>query len=299
MSNSMEHKKKRTRRAFWKDIKFKYKLTIINENTLEEVVGLHVSKLNGISWLVLTIVVLFVIASLIMVFTPLRNYLPGYMNSEIREQVVNNALRADSLQQVLDKQNLYIANIQDIFRGTVKADTIQSIDSLTTLRADTLMDITRRELDFRRQYEEQEMYNLTNIAARTDADGLIFYRPAQGVILRPFDLKQAHPGTDISPEPGGHILAVLDGTVVLSAYTAQSGYVIAVQHAQGFLSVYKHCGSLLKREGDAVTGGEPIALAPAPNDKDNDKESPETGRHLHFELWHQGKAVNPELYIVF
>ena len=103
MSNSMEHKKKRTRRAFWKDIKFKYKLTIINENTLEEVVGLHVSKLNGISWLVLTIVVLFVIASLIMVFTPLRNYLPGYMNSEIREQVVNNALRADSLQQVLDK----------------------------------------------------------------------------------------------------------------------------------------------------------------------------------------------------
>lgn len=282
-------------RAFWKDIKFKYKLTIINENTLEEVVGLHVSKLNGISWLVLAMVVLFIVASLIMVFTPLRNYLPGYMNSEIREQVVSNALRADSLQQVLAKQDLYIANIQDIFRGTVKADTIQSIDSLTTLRADTLMNITQRETDFRKQYEEQEMYNLTNIAARTDADGLIFYRPAQGIILRPFDTRQSHPGTDINAEPGGNILATLDGTVILSTYTAQSGYLIAIQHRQGFLSVYKHCGSLLKREGDVVTGGEPIALA-----RGETAEEPEqTDRHLHFELWHQGKAVNPELYIVF
>ena len=286
--------KKKKHKAFWKDIKFKYKLTIINENTLEEVVGLRVSKLNGISWLVFTIVVLFVIASLIMVFTPLRNYLPGYMNSEIREQVVNNALRADSLQQVLAKQNLYIANIQDIFRGTVKADTIQSIDSLTTLRADTLMDITQREADFRKQYEEQEMYNLTNLAARTDADGLIFYRPAQGVILQSFDTRQSHIGTDINTESGGNILAVLDGTVVLSTYTAQYGYLIAIQHTQGFMSVYKHCGSLLKHEGDAVTGGEPVALAMAAQGEEEYKD-----RHLHFELWHQGKAVNPELYIVF
>lgn len=283
------HKK---RKAFWKDIKFKYKLTIINENTLEEVVGLHVSKLNGISWLVFTMVVLFIIASLIMVFTPLRNYLPGYMNSEIREQVVNNALRADSLQQVLAKQNLYITNIQDIFRGTIKADTIQSIDSLTTLRADTLMDITQREANFRKQYEEQEMYNLTNIAARTDADGLILYRPVKGVILRTFDARQGHPGTDLSTRPGESILSVLDGTVVLSTYTAQYGYLIAIQHAQGFMSVYKHCGSLLKRENDTVTGGEPVALSPS-------SDTPENDKHLHFELWHQGKAVNPELYIVF
>ena len=285
--------KKTRHRAFWKDIKFKYKLTITNENTLEEVVGVHVSKLNGISWLVLIVVVLFIIASLIVAFTPLRNYLPGYMNSEIREQVVSNALRADSLQQAIDKQNLYILNIQDIFRGAIKADTIQSIDSLTTLRADTLMNITQREANFRKQYEEQEMYNLTNIVARTDADGLIFYRPVQGIILRSFDAHQSHLGTDLSTEPNESILAVLDGTVVLSTYTAQYGYLIVIQHTQGFMSVYKHCGSLLKREGDVVTGGESIALATTRNETD------QPDRHLHLELWHQGKAVNPELYIVF
>ena len=124
----MKKKSKRQKLAFWKDIKFKYKLTIINENTLEEVVGIHVSKLNGISVLLSALTVLFVLAALIITFTPLRNYLPGYMNSEIRAQVVQNALRVDSLQLFIDRQNLYMANIKDILRGEVKADTVHSID---------------------------------------------------------------------------------------------------------------------------------------------------------------------------
>ena len=163
-------KKRKKRKPFWKDIKFKYRLTITNENTLEEVASLYVSKLNGISILLFVLLGLFLVAALIVSFTPLRNYLPGYMNSEVREQVVNNALRADSLQQVLERQNLYVMNIQDIFRGDVKTDTVQSMDSLTLLREDSLMERTQREADFRKKYEEAEKYNLTNIAARTDAD---------------------------------------------------------------------------------------------------------------------------------
>ena len=104
--------KRRRSKAFWKNFKFKYKLTIVNENTLEEIVGLRVSKLNGLSVLLCVLAVLFLIASCIITFTPLRNYLPGYMNSEVRTQIVDNALRVDSLQQVLNKQNLYIMNLQ-------------------------------------------------------------------------------------------------------------------------------------------------------------------------------------------
>ena len=101
-------KKRRKNKAFWNNIKFKYKLTIVNENTLEEVVGLHVSKLNGISVLLSVLTVLFLIASLIVAFTPLRNYLPGYMNSEIRAQVVDNALRVDPRGRRVEQQNLNI-----------------------------------------------------------------------------------------------------------------------------------------------------------------------------------------------
>lgn len=126
--------KKKRSKAFWNNIKFKYKLTIINENTLEEVVGLRVSKLNGLSVLLSVLTFLFVIAAVIITFTPLRNYLPGYMNSEVRAQVVENALRVDSLQQLVDRQNLYIMNIQDIFSGKVRIDSVQSMDTLTAMR---------------------------------------------------------------------------------------------------------------------------------------------------------------------
>ena len=142
--------KKKRSKAFWNNIKFKYKLTIINENTLEEVVGLRVSKLNGLSVLLSVLTFLFVIAAVIITFTPLRNYLPGYMNSEVRAQVVENALRVDSLQQLVDRQNLYIMNIQDIFSGKVRIDSVQSMDTLTAMRKDTLMERTKREEEFRR-----------------------------------------------------------------------------------------------------------------------------------------------------
>ena len=203
-------KKKKNRKPFWKDIKFKYRLTITNENTLEEVASLYVSKLNGISILLFTLLGLFIVAALIVSFTPLRNYLPGYMNSEMREQVVNNALRADSLLQVLERQNLYVMNIQDIFRGDIKTDTVQSMDSLTLLREDSLMERTQREADFRKKYEEAEKYNLTNIAARTDADGLIFYLPTRGMVSAPFDAEGKHFGTDIAANPGESVLATLE-----------------------------------------------------------------------------------------
>lgn len=284
--------KKKRHKAFWSNIKFKYKLTIINENTLEEVVGIRVSKLNGISVLLSVLTVLFLIAAAIITFTPLRNYLPGYMNSDVRAQVVENALRADSLQQLVERQNLYIMNIQDIFRGTVRVDTVQSMDSLTTVREDSLMERTQREADFRKQYEETEKYNLTSITARPDIEGLIFYRPTRGMITDKFDADRKHYGTDIAANPGESVLATLDGTVILSTYTAETGYVIEVQHNQDFVSVYKHCGSLLKQEGDAVQAGEAIALV-------GNSGQLTTGPHLHFELWHKGRAVNPEQYIVF
>ena len=173
--------RKKGRKAFWHNIKFKYKLTIINENTLEEVVGIHVSKLNGLSVLLFACTIIFIIAASIIAFTPLRNYLPGYMNSEVREMVVSNALRADSLRLALEKQNRYIMNIQDIFSGKIHVDTIQSIDSLTNLRAEQLMERTKEEEEFRQQYEEKERYNLRAIDNSNAVSGLIFFKPVNGV----------------------------------------------------------------------------------------------------------------------
>ena len=284
--------KKKGKKAFWHNIKFKYKLTVINENTLEEVVGIHVSKLNGLSWLILSVTVIFLIAASIIAFSPLKNYLPGYMNSEIRAQVVTNALRADSLQQMLQRQQLYIMNIQDIFRGNVKVDTVHSIDSLTVLRADSLLEKNKQEEEFIKQYEEKERYNLTNINANTAARNFIFYRPTRGRMIANFNAKEKHFGVDIAANPNESVLATLDGTVILADYTAEMGYVIQIQHKQDYVSVYKHCGALLKKQGDVVKAGDVIALVGKGDSKGK-------GSLLYFELWNKGNAIDPSKYIVF
>ena len=283
---------KNKRKAFWKNFKFKYKLTITNENTLEEIVGIHVSKLNGVSVLLSAVTVIFLIASLIIVFTPLRNYLPGYMNTEIREQVVTNALRADSLQWLLDRQRMYIMNIQDIISGNIKVDSVHSMDSLTETRTEELMERTQAEEEFRKQYEETERYNLTTIDNAQAVPGLIFFRPTRGMVSSGFDANHKHFGIDIAASPNESVLATLDGTVILATYTADTGYVIQVQHSQNLVSVYKHCGSLLKKVGDSVKAGEAIALVGNTGEKT-------TGPHLHFEIWNRGRALDPSNYIVF
>ncbi len=283
---------KNKRKAFWKNIKFKYKLTVTNENTLEEIVGIHVSKLNGLSVLLSVVTVIFLIAALIIAFTPLRNYLPGYMNTEVREQVVLNALRADSLQWVLERQRMYIMNIQDIISGNVKPDSIHSIDSLTEARSEELMERTQAEEEFRKQYEETERYNLTTIDNASSTTGLIFFRPTRGMLSSGFDPNKKHFGIDIAANPNESVLSTLDGTVIMATYTADTGYVIQVQHGQNLVSIYKHCGSLLKKEGDTVKAGEAIALVGNTGEKT-------TGPHLHFEIWNRGRALDPSKYIVF
>ena len=189
--------RKKGRKAFWKNIKFKYKLTIINENTLEEVVGIHVSKLNGFSVLLAACTVIFLLAAIILVFTPLRNYLPGYMNSEVRSQVVTNALKADSLVEALDRQNQYIMNIQDIFSGKVSVDTVQSIDSLTTIRTNELMNRSKEEDDFRRKYEARQK---AESAAEEDhkLPDLLFFRPTKGIVMKDFAPSRQHYGVDMA-----------------------------------------------------------------------------------------------------
>lgn len=283
--------RKKGRKAFWKNIKFKYKLTIINENTLEEVVGIHVSKLNGFSVLLAACTVIFLLAAIILVFTPLRNYLPGYMNSEVRSQVVTNALKADSLVEALNRQNQYIMNIQDIFSGKVNVDTVQSIDSLTTIRTNELMNRSKEEDDFRRKYEARQK---AESAAEEDhkLPDLLFFRPTKGIVMKDFAPSRQHYGVDMAAAMDESIVAVMDGKVMMVVQTADKGFLIQIQHEQNFISIYKHCGAPRKKEGDRVKGGEVIALAGTEDE----------GKHVsyvHFELWHEGTPIDPAKYVVF
>ena len=234
-----------------------------------------------------------VLAVLLLCFTPLRTLQPGYLTPQSREQIINFALRVDSLEEAVARQNLYVTNLQDILKGRVKVDTVISIDTLTALRAADLMEQTEREKEFARQYEANEKYNLTTIASRAaGVTGLNLMVPVRGVVQRTFDPQHEAYGIEIMPTARASVAAVLDGTVLQSGYTASDGYSVVIQHNGDLVSVYTHLGTLVCKAGDKVRGGDAIASASRVA-----ADQQETA--VHFELWHRGTALDPTLYIAF
>jgi murein DD-endopeptidase MepM/ murein hydrolase activator NlpD len=279
------------RSAFWERVRFKYKLLFLNENTLEEVFSLRLSQWSGF-WIILSFAVFLVtLTSIVIINTPVRNYLPGYLDSEIRQEMIVNALKADSLEQILRMQTLYLTNTTAILKGEDPIAEVPQPDTVS-IRAGSL-EKSRELEEFVRNYEEEERYNLNVLTSATSLpSNMLFYRPVQGIISSRFNSAEKHYGIDIAAPLKSSILATMKGTVVFSGFDANSGYIIQIQHANGFLSVYKHNALLLKKQGDAVNAGEAIAIV-------GNTGSLSNGTHLHFELWCNGKPVNPEECIVF
>lgn len=279
--------------SFWKRIRFKYKLSFINENTLEEVWSFRLSQLSVFISLGVFAFSLVAFTAFIIIMTPIRNYLPGYLDVEVRKEIVQNALRADSLERMIEIQNLYLKNVTGIISGTIELDSIREIDSLARVDADFEIPRSPEEEEYVKNFEQEEKYNLTVLNTNPlPMDGLFFYKPVNGVISSHYQADIHHFGVDIAAASKESVLATLDGTVIYAGYDPNQGNVIQLQHKNGFVSVYKHNELLLKEPGEQVVAGEAIALV-------GNTGKLSTGPHLHFELWYNGKPVNPEDFIVF
>jgi murein DD-endopeptidase MepM/ murein hydrolase activator NlpD len=145
------------------------------------------------------------------------------------------------------------------------------------------------------QIEAEGLYNLSVVDTKNDKDNLTrlhFFPPLKGVVTNPFNAKSGHLGIDVVAPPNEVIVAIADGTVTLSSWTLETGYVIQIQHQNNLISAYKHNSKLLKQSGAQVKAGEAIAII-------GNSGELTTGPHLHFEMWHNGTPINPEQYIVF
>ena len=286
--------KQRNTKTFWHRIRFKYKLSFINEGTLEEVWSFRLSQLSAFVTLALFACFLIAVTALIIITTPIRNYLPGYLDVEVRKEIVENALRADSLERMMAIHELYLNNVAGILAGTLPIDSIRQIDSLAT--NDDNYEIPRSPLEeaYVKDFAEEEKYNLTVLTdpGKVPTDGVFFYKPVNGTLSAHYESALKHYGVDLVARERESVLATLDGTVVYIGFDANQGNVIQLQHKNGFISVYKHNALLLKEVGDQVQAGEAIALV-------GNTGKLSTGPHLHFELWYKGNPVNPEEYIAF
>lgn len=265
----------------------------MNESTLEEVWSFRVSQLSASIMLFVFALFLISITAIVIIKTPIRNYLPGYLDLEVRNTIIQNALRADSLETALRIQSRYLHNVSAILTGTVTVDSIHRSDSAAFLTANYDIPRSESEASFLEKFEEEEKYNLTALNANPlIAEGLFFYKPVNGVISSHYDTEIRHYGVDLVAAPKESVLATLDGTVIYTGEDPEFGNVIGLQHKNGFSSIYKHNEVLLKKIGDQVVAGEAIALI-------GNTGNLSTGPHLHFELWYKGTSVNPEEFIAF
>ncbi|MDH6309865.1 murein DD-endopeptidase MepM/ murein hydrolase activator NlpD [Dysgonomonas sp. PFB1-18] len=286
-------KNKKNKHNFWKRLHFKYRLSVMNENTLEEIWKIKASIFSGAMLLLVFAFFLVTITSVIIIATPIRYYLPGYLDSEVREKALRSAIKTDSLERRLRYQEAYIDNLRDVFAGVRQLDSIKIIDTISVSENDPSLQKSELEREYTKRYEEEERYNLSVLSstATNPMEGLVFFKPVKGAIVNKFNPNNENFGVTVKIASKETVSASLEGVVMFAGYDLKTGYTIQIQHKNGFISTYKNNTMLLKKTGDKVRTGEAIAVVEA------NGTAKETS--FEFELWYKGNAMNPENYITF
>ncbi len=285
----MEKKSKKNK--FKEKLTFKYRFVVLNEDTFEERFSFKLNRLNAFIFGGLFSIILIALTTLIIVVTPLKEYIQGYSSTELKKEAISLVYKVDSLEQALFVNNLYIENIQQVLKGEIKRVTFNKDSVFEQMRVKKI-DFAPSAVDstFREEVEQEDRFSVFEQATKnTD---IVFTSPIKGEISQDYNLKEKHFAIDIAVDEDTPVKAVAKGTVIFTGFTADTGYVIILKHSQGFISVYKHNASVFKTQGELVKAGEVIASAGSTG-------TFSTGTHLHFELWDDGYPVNPINYIDF
>lgn len=271
----------------------KYRLVILNENTFEEKISFKLSRLNVFVTGSLIVIGLIAFTTVLIAFTPLREYIPGYSSTALKRQATELTFKTDSLLNVINYTNRYIDNIRMVLRGDIENNSMDQDSTVEAFKLDpNQIDLTpiREDSLLRAQVALEDKYNLFE-SPIFDGSELMF-TPLSGIMSQGYDPNIKHFAVDIVAAKDAPVKAIADGTVVFAEWTAATGYVIILEHQDGLISVYKHNGSLARAQGAVVRAGEVIASV-------GDTGELTTGPHLHFELWRNGNPVNPLNYIDF
>jgi len=286
--------KNENKKSNWRD---KYRFSIINDATFEDVWRIRLTKYSA--FIIISFFVLFIIGgtTALIALTNIREFIPGYPSVEMRRDIIKNAIIVDSLDREIDKRDRYLNNISAIMQGkqppeiTIRYDTTKDYSSISFNRSSA-------DSAFRARIEKEEQFNImlgtTNNETIIGLSNLHFFPPVRGgIISSRFDVRTNHFGADIITKPNVSVSAALDGVVIFTGWTMETGYVIQIQHPNNIVTIYKHNANLLKETGDIVRAGELIAVV------GDSGEIFTSGPHLHFEIWYKGTPLDPEKHVIF
>jgi murein DD-endopeptidase MepM/ murein hydrolase activator NlpD len=283
----------REKKKLVKKLLHRYRLVILNEDTFEERLSFKINRLYVFTLVVLSSLALVALTAALIVYTPLKTYIPGYTTTDFKTAATKLNLKIDSLQNVVETRRYYYESIQKVLKGEIDSidfnkDSIQkkepisvSQEELKPNKADSLL---------RAEVEQEDKFNVFEQAIFEGNFSL--FQPVEGLVSEPFNATDKHYAVDIATDKNKPVKSTADGRVIFAEWTAETGFVIIIEHRFSLISVYKHNSSLLKTQGDFVRKGEAIALT-------GNTGELSTGTHLHFELWVDGNPIDPQEFINF
>jgi len=274
-------------------LKDHYRLIIYNDSSIQTVWSIKLTPIKVLTLGSIGAILLILFTTVIIAYTPLRENIPGYPSAKVRQQIIYNYILVDSLENEIKNRDSYFEKIKTLFQGDVPLDESSTPSSglktydvkFKSSNADSIFQdkLLEEKLNLSISNNQKKLPSISNIH---------FFTPLRGLITNKFDTKTEHFAVDIVGSPNSRISSVLDGTVVFAGWTMNTGYSIYIQHENNLISAYKHNAELLKEVGDKVKAGDAIAIM-------GNSGELTTGPHLHFELWHNGTALDPETYIDF
>lgn len=273
----------------------RYRFSILEDNTHKVRFQFKASRLSAIIGGAIAVILLLTILLTIIAYTPLKRLIPGYPSPETRREAIQNAAKIERLEQQLIIWSIQMENIQRIYKGENPLNIDSLLRDSSIFQKGHIGNISEAEDSLlKEQFLKQEEFDISSIrsAKIEQIEGLLFFPPIKGVITEQYNPAIGHPFVDIAAPNNSTVSAVLDGTIISAGWNDETGFNIQIQHSNDLVSIYKHNTRILKKAGDKVTAGTPIALV-------GDEGSLSTGPHLHFELWHKGEPIDPTIYINF
>ncbi|MDG1718284.1 MAG: M23 family metallopeptidase [Flavobacteriales bacterium] len=275
---------KNSKYYFFRRLTKKYRLAILNDGTFEERIVIKTTPL-----LVISIILVFGFLAVLSSFGIVASFNKGGNATKERQDIVENYRTIDSLKLRIERTDLYLEKVKIILGGGVIGDSSIDVKNVDIIEENINLEKTKNDDLFRIKMERKSS---GDYISNSYNNIVYFFTPLSGTFTEKYDVNKNHFGIDIVSEEGSIINSIADGIVVINNWTKETGFVIGVQHSDGFLSFYKHNSKNLKNIGDYVKSGEGIAIIGSSGELSS-------GPHLHFELWKNGKSVNPENYIVF
>lgn len=282
---------KEGREKYWSKLFHKYRFVIMKDSSFEEKLSVKLTRINVIAFVGALVFLCFFSTMLLIAYTPLSEYVPGKSSIEVQKSLIELNIKSDSLEAILANRSIYLENINKIINGEELVTPENYAEKMNT-QIPVSFEKSKEDSLFRVKVETEDKSSIHKKNNPVSSNTLMFFTPLSGLISDGYNNKTKHFGIDLVAKEKSRISSVLEGTVIISHWAYETGYVIGVQHKNDYLSFYKHNSVLLKSVGDYVNAGDHIAII------GNSGEF-SSGPHLHFELWHKGIPVNPENYISF